>query len=839
MNKQLNLREVIENAYIDSDVYKKYKEWIDFELNHLELHDLDDYVYNLIAIDAKVSVNPNNSSILYLLGITSVPPTAKISTMGGTKPDIDSDIEHTKREQVFQYLKGKYGNGFAHIGTFSVSQGRGLFKDVCRIFDVEFNKSNEISKLLPENAHYIPIKEVLVQNPEFKKHYDEDPLIKEVVDYAIKMEGCVKSLGVHAAGVILADEPITNYLPLFCSKDASVTQFDADTVDKIGFNKLDVLGLKTLSVLSETFRFIKERHNVVVTMENIPLDDEASYKVFPAKNTLGIFQMEDVAITEFGARCNPKTIYDISNVISLWRPGPMSMPNCLSNYIKACNGYEKFDFPFPEYNYIFDKTYNFLVYQEQLSRLSMDMCGFTGPRADELRKVVSKKDRVALVAMREEFINGAVNKGHDKDKVAKLFDDMEEFSRYAFNLSHGISYSYLTYFTAYLKTHYPSEFFASAISLEDDPSQKSKYIDDARKNGLNVYPPDINQSKNGFTIGTDGSILFGFNGIKGLGPAVTKKILDSRPYSSFGDFLIKSTIIKGVNKKAIEALIHSGALDCFGYRRSCMIRSFEKYILDFSENGKLKEFPKERIQEYIKLQDDYFKDNSFAEFSIFDILEKEKELIGIYISGNPFDLIGSVVSEDYHSFQSIIDRLTPGNKIIEYSLCEIVKFKKHKTPKGQEMAFLDCKDSEGTNMSLTMFPNIYEKYKDMLRDGLYILASAEFKKDSRGLGGLVYSLTNISEKISTINIKDIKKKSRNTIELHIIGTPSTVKCKTVFSKISQYANTDNLDCIINLYVDIDKTKYLIKSIPVVSVDIDVIRDLNKIPDIYVSKANAR
>ena len=263
----------------------------------------------------------------------------------------------------------------------------------------------------------------------------------------------------------------------------------------------------------------------------------------------------------------------------------MGIPGCLSNYIKACNGEINSSFIFPEYNHIFADTYGMLIYQEQLSRLSMEMCGFSGPKSDELRKAVSKKNRDDLLKLRDDFINGAVNKGYDRDKVSKMFDDMEEFSRYCFNLSHAISYSHLTYYTAYLKTNYPSEFFAACISLEDDPDQKSKYIDDARFNGLNVLPPDINFSSNGFTISQDGSILFGFNGIKGLGPSVVKKIMDIRPFTSFSDFLIKSIINKSANKKTIEALINTGSLDCFGIKHSSMEQSFEKFILDFTNNG--------------------------------------------------------------------------------------------------------------------------------------------------------------------------------------------------------------------------------------------------------------
>ena len=428
-SKELKLRTLIDLHFSDSDFYNTNREWIDFELNHLEIHDLDNYLFNLLQKGVSGLPNKNNSSIAYLIGLTNEAPTYKITTKGGTSPDIDSDIQHNKRDQVIQYLRNKYKEGFSHIGTFSVSQGRGLFKDICRIMEIDFARSNQLAKLIPESAHYKSVEHSLKESVELKGLYDTDPLIKEIVDMANDMEGCVKSLGIHAAGVILADEPISNYVPLFCSKDLPVTQFDAGTVEKIGFNKIDVLGLKTLSVLRSTFDYIKQTKGQTISMETIPLDDPAAYKVFPAKNTLGVFQLEAQGITEFAAKCNPKTIYDISNVISIYRPGPMGIPGLIPNYIKACNGYEFFNFPFPEYNHIFDKTYNFLVYQEQLSRLSMEMCGFTGPKADELRKATAKKDRDALLKLKDDFIDGAVANGKDKAKVEKLFDEMEEFAR--------------------------------------------------------------------------------------------------------------------------------------------------------------------------------------------------------------------------------------------------------------------------------------------------------------------------------------------------------------------------------------------------------------------------
>jgi len=517
--------------------------------------------------------------------------------------------------------------------------------------------------------------------------------------------------------------------------------------------------------------------------------------------------------------------------------GPLGIEGCLDGYAKSCSGESPTDFPFPQYNYIFKDTYGYLIYQEQLSRLSIDMCGFTGPESDELRKACAKKNREALLSLRDKFIDGAVTKGHDRDDVASLFDSMEEFSRYSFCLAHGIAYAHLTYFTAYLKTNYPSEFFAACISLEEDPVQKSKYIMDARRNGLEVYPPDINQSKNDFSISGNGSILFGFNGIKGLGPAVVNKILASRPFNSFGDFLVKSINIKGINKKSIEALICSGSLDAFGYKRSCMMRSFEKFILDISSNGKIKVIDKVTADKFIADQDSYFIDASFQEFSIFDILSYEKLLLGIYVSGDPFELIKGTIKEDLSTYSRSCAKLEHMTKTIAYLLVEVIKVKQIVTGKGDQMAFLDCMDSSGETFSLTMFPSIYSKYSNLLAAGVYLLANISFSSSQRGIDCLVMSMESVGDRIRHIDVKTANRAAKS-MEMHIVGAPATVRIKTILSKLEQYESADS-STFIDLYVDIGKTKFFIKRILMSVLNIDTIRDLNKIPDIYISSSNAR
>ena len=703
--------------------------------------------------------------------------------------------------------------------------------------EIPFATSNQLAKLIPESAGYESVDQSLKESSELLELYNKDPQIKEIVDMAREMEGCVKSLGIHAAGVILADEPVYKYAPLFSSKDMPVTQFDAHVIEDIGFLKIDILGLKTLSVIQQTFDYIKQTKKLDLNMQMIPLDDEATYKLFIAKNTLGVFQMEAQMMTDYASKCKPKTIMEISNIISLIRPGPMGIPGCLSNYIKACNGEINSSFIFPEYNHIFADTYGMLIYQEQLSRLSMEMCGFSGPKSDELRKAVSKKNRDDLLKLRDDFINGAVNKGYDRDKVSKMFDDMEEFSRYCFNLSHAISYSHLTYYTAYLKTNYPSEFFAACISLEDDPDQKSKYIDDARFNGLNVLPPDINFSSNGFTISQDGSILFGFNGIKGLGPSVVKKIMDIRPFTSFSDFLIKSIINKSANKKTIEALINTGSLDCFGIKHSSMEQSFEKFILDFTNNGKLKDFSEDHILNFINKESEYFNTN-IEEYSVFDILQKEKELMGIYISGNPFDIIGSIVEEDFYPVKYIESKIENTSvKFRSYVLCEILKVKKHQLKNGNIMAFVDCRDHEGSLFSLTFFAEVWNKCSSFCVENKYIMAFADFTVGDRGFSSVVLNAFDLSLKIQKSNIAYTKVHKK--IGLHIIGIPSSVRLKTIQNKIDQYYQSDGT-MFLDLYIDIDNIILFVKSVPINNSDqIEMIRDFNKIPDIYITRIDTK
>jgi DNA polymerase-3 subunit alpha len=405
----VDLRSVV-LAQENSSWFIENKENILFELNHLELHNLDGYLLYLFTNKIKVNNNKPNSSIAYLLGITDQKPLGQVKTKGGTTPDIDSDFEDIKRDSIKQYLKDKYGQSkVADIGTFQISKCKGVFKDVSRIFELPFEESNIISKMLPDDMD-ASIKEA-VELPEIKKLIANDERLKRIFEYACHIEGSLRAVGVHASGVAVSNVDMDTIVPLFESKGEQVTQFDGTTLEKLGIIKFDILGLKNLTTISNTLSLIKKQYNIDIDLYKVNYDDPIVYKYIATGDLLGIFQIEgSTGLMEFAKKSQPLCISDLSAIIALYRPGPMGM-GALDMYLKrVTKKSQAWEFEIPAYSYIFKETYGLLVYQEQLMKLSKDMCGFTDIEADELRKAVGKKDRELLLKQKDKFINGAINK---------------------------------------------------------------------------------------------------------------------------------------------------------------------------------------------------------------------------------------------------------------------------------------------------------------------------------------------------------------------------------------------------------------------------------------------
>ena len=383
----MTLRQLIE-SHKDNQFYIENYENIRFEINHLELHGIDNYLLNLYNNDVKGLPNKNNSNIAYLIGLTSEKPTKRITTVGGGFPDIDSDFEKNQRNQVFEYLKNKYGDGFAHIGTATYTAGKSVYKAAARIHGVSFAEANKVASYMPD-IECPRLEDLINQNKEINKLYKNNPEFKEVWDDAISLQDCCSSLGIHAAGVVISDDPLYEHIPLWDSKGEPVTQYDGSVIESTGCIKLDILGLNTLTVLKDAAKLVKKNHGIDIDYWSLPLDDKATYESIGNTNNLGVFQIEGAGISSFANACQPKNIHDIAIIVATYRPGPMGLPGLLSRVAGKIRGdIEYTQFQFPKYDYIFKNSYGELIFQESFLRLSMDMCGFTEIEADKLRKAV-------------------------------------------------------------------------------------------------------------------------------------------------------------------------------------------------------------------------------------------------------------------------------------------------------------------------------------------------------------------------------------------------------------------------------------------------------------------
>jgi DNA polymerase-3 subunit alpha len=819
------------NGYIESDWYVENESNIRFEINHLELHDLDDYLYSMYEKGIKSDTNPNNSNIAYLIGITSEEPHVQIATVGGSFPDIDLDFEHERREEVRHHLKERYGEDkVAAIGTFMQPKPKGLFKDVARLYDLDFKRSNEISKLIPDRPDLSTFDEALAEGVEFRELYENDELITKIVDYARRLEGTIKSTGIHACGMCISTDPITELVPLFESKGDAVTQFDGPTLEKIGLIKYDILGLKNLTTISRTIALVKKTQGHTIDMDSVPYEDDEYFDLISEGNSLGVFQVEgSKGLRDFAQACKPQSIEDLSAIISLYRPGPMGM-GYLEKYIARRSGNQPAVFVLPDYHYIFQDTYGLMIYQEQFMILARDMSGFSDIRVDVLRKAVGKKDAKLLESLHGEFVEGAVKSNQNREVVENLWEELKDFGRYAFNKSHAICYAEIGCQTAWLKCNYISEYMAALISIEPDPEQQSIYIEDARRNGVEVLPPDINQSEKDFTVGKDGEILFGFNCIKGVGGRAVEKIQSIMPFDSFGDFLIKSFHAKGINKKVIEAMINCGACDVFGHKRSCMVKGFEKFLVDYASKAE-KLFVLEHARPFLNNQDEYFDDDDMPEFPMLTILEYERTLLGIHVSGNPFDIVGRIIKEDFRSIE-YLTQITVGSHFV---LGQINKIKRLTTKKGDSMAFVDVLDHEGNNDSFVLFPNIYAKYSDQIAENNYVLIYCKVKVDDRGRNFLVNSIRDLTSEIDLVSSKIEAEKSMKSIDIHIVNNPGIVRLKSVLKTIEVFESEEESGYHASLLIHLSGQIFKFRCFNLRKIDISVLRAFGKYTDVYVSR----
>ncbi|OOQ56434.1 DNA polymerase III subunit alpha [Mucilaginibacter pedocola] len=610
--------------------------------------------------DMGVFIGPGRGSaagsvVAYCTGITNIDPMKYnllferfLNPDRKSMPDIDTDFDDSGRQRVIDYVVDKYGkNQVAQIITYGSMAARTSIQDVGRVLDMPLADVNALKKLVPDTLG-INLKQAIEQVPELQAIHKSDELKGIVLREAEKLEGSVRNTGVHAAGLIIAPYDLTEIVPVATAKDSDllVTQYDGRVIEDAGVIKMDFLGLKTLTIIKDALRMIKANHGVEIDIDYIPLDDTKTYELYQRGDTNGTFQFESDGMQMYLRDLKPDKFEDLIAMNALYRPGPIEY---IPNFIKRKHGLEPIVFDLDDMEEYLGETYGITVYQEQVMLLSQKLAGFSKGDADVLRKAMGKKQIEVLNKMEAQFMDGAVAKGHPKDKLNKIWTDWKAFAQYAFNKSHSTCYAFVAYQTAYLKAHYPAEYMAAVLNNQNSMEKITFFMEECRRMGVEVLGPDINESEMSFGANKKGVIRFGMAGVKGVGEKAVESIIEERnergPYTSVYDFAQRSNT-RSVNRKSYENLVYGGAFDCFGLRRS---QFFAK-----TENGLLT-----GVERLIKYGNDYQNTKNSSQSSLFggevasyipepampeceewpliERLKYEKDVIGIYLTGHPLD----------------------------------------------------------------------------------------------------------------------------------------------------------------------------------------------------------
>lgn len=651
--------EKVREKYPDKDPMEVVRSRLAYELEIILTKGMGDYlliVHDFIAW-AKgqgIPMGPGRGSgagsiILFLIGITDIEPLRFnlfferfINPERLSYPDIDVDICMDRREEVIEYTVQKYGKErVAQIITFGTMKAKMAIKDVGRVLSMPLAKVNAIAKLIPEELN-ITLDKALEVDADLRREYEADPEVKELIDIARRLEGSVRNTGIHAAGMIISGDPLTDHIPVCKPKDSEIlaTQFSMKPVEAVGMLKVDFLGLKTLTSIQKTVDAIRLNHGKELDWVNLPLTDKAAFSLLNHGKLQGIFQMESGGMQDLAKQLHIDRFEEIIAVVALYRPGPMEM---IPSYINRKHGREPIEIDHPWMKDVLGETYGIMVYQEQVMQIASLLANYSLGEGDVLRRAMGKKDREEMAKQREKFKEGALQKGIDEETSMRIFDKVEKFASYGFNKSHAAAYGYLAYVTAYLKANYPGEWMAALMTCDrDDITKVAKIIGECHLMGLAILPPDVNESAAEF-MATPKGIRFAMGGIKGVGEGVVQAIIEERtkkgPFTSLFDFF-KRIDTKKVGKKTVEYLIEAGCFDFTGWTRQEMILGVEPMFVAASKEQK------EAARGVI----DLFATGENSHEAHFhqppptpekstkqQILRREKELLGFYLTGHPLD----------------------------------------------------------------------------------------------------------------------------------------------------------------------------------------------------------
>ena len=757
---------------------EEQSERLDFELKTICRMGFPDYfliVQDFIAAARRngISVGPGRgsaagSAVAYCLGITNIDPIKYqllferfLNPDRISMPDIDIDFDDDGRYRVFRYVEDTYGKDHvSHVITFGTMAAKSAIKDVARVSNMPIDESNRLTKMIPDKPFEAEVVEdgkkvkkefkpklsnCVKYLPELKNEYENGTeQVKDVLKYAVKLEGCIRQTGVHACAMIIGRGDLTDYIPISVAADKAtgedvwVSQYEGCFIEDVGMLKMDFLGLRTLSIIKECLANIKKRHGIDIDIEAIPIDDEETYRLYGRGDTTSVFQFESEGMKQWLQKLQPTRFEDLIAMNALYRPGPLDY---IPSFVARKQGTEKIEYDLPEMEEFLQDTYGVTVYQEQVMLLSQKLAGFTKGQADKLRKAMGKKQLDVLESLHDKFINGGKEHGHPVEILEKIWGDWRKFAQYAFNKSHATCYAWVSYQTGYLKAHYPAEFQAANLSRNlSNMDEIKKIMDDCRKSRIRVLNPDVNESDSGFTVNKEGNVRFGLGGIKGFGDNIVKAIIAERETNgTFTDLFDFTERMAGtVNRKAFESLIYSGAFDSFGYSRS-------QYMLPCQSGDTF-------LDALVRYADQYRKDKVDSSNSIFgemeeakpirpempamrgeenemEMLKREKELVGMYLSSHPLDKysfeIENFTTGSVASINDLINSCEEAKKTMKISVAGYISSSQTLSTKtGKPYSKTVIEDKEGS-YEIALFGKDHENFMNYLQPNTAVFIDGE------------------------------------------------------------------------------------------------------------------
>ncbi len=781
---------------------------LEYELKVIRQMDYSDYfliVWDFIehARQEKVIVGPGRGSaagsmVAYCLGITNIEPLQHgllferfLNPERVSMPDIDIDFCDDKRDRILNYVCDKYGRDrVAQIITFGTMAARAAVRDVGRALAIPYAEVDKIAKMIPEELK-MTISRALEQNRDLKELYRQNEHYQKLLNISMAVEGMPRHASTHAAGVVIAAEPLVNHVPLYKpAENTVVTQFPMGTIEDLGLLKMDFLGLKTLTIIGEALENIEKKHGVQIRIEDIPLDDRVTFEVLSRGETTGVFQLESPGMRSVLRELVPNKFEDIIAVVALYRPGPMEQ---IPTFIKSKHGLEAISYAHPDLEPVLKETYGVIVYQEQIMEIAARIAGFSLGQADLLRRAIGKKKKEILDEQKEQFVEGCVNKGYSKELGVLIYDLILKFASYGFNKSHAAAYALIAYQTGYLKANYPVEYMAALMTVYCSSSDKvALYIADCRRMGIEVLPPDVNESDTDFSVVGEKRIRFGLSAVKNVGRGAIESIIEARckkPFISMRDFTSRVDL-RLCNRKALESLVKCGAFDSLGGHRAQYLASLDdvlshgQSVQREQENGQMSMFSLLDSS----VEEEYLEDKlvEIEPFSDKERLSLEKEILGLFITGHPLEPYRTIleVMEGLVYCAELNDR--GDNQKVKMAGI-IVDVTRYYTKKNKQMAFVRLEDLTGS-VELVVFPDLYEKRVPLLEEESLVLFEGRTDKKEKEEAKIIV------EKINPLQLQ------QKTLRL-VIGEKHDL---SVLEKLKEVLVAENGDVPVCLFFERDK-----------------------------------